>query len=323
MDQLWGAQRAEITRTCGYISTIGRSQPSSLSRLTMCALKFVPRAWLTRALQTVEFLSAGMTSKHLTILHQFNDKVELLAYDVKALSRMMRPANHPSVDSRQVEVLSPHRTVALPIADQGLGLSIGGYPTLLPIWSHDLMVIFRSEPVDNPSEFHSTIPFQPVIYALMRINKNVWDDSDDAEDPTVVTRSFVRRLAICSSLDGNDTCVVGRGGKTTAWVTVHAGPVYEDDCGPFREYSRRLRFFDLPGPGDHVEEKLDYFDEMGEDGWVGSFRQDDPPRIGKTWDIVNMDILQDMPILSMDLDDSRGRVAFAMPNGSVILLEMQ
>lgn len=38
--------------------------------------------------------------------------------------------------------------------------------------------------------------------------------------------------------------------------------------------------------------------------------------------MVNMDIFQDMPILSIDLDDSRGRAAIAMPGGSVILLEM-
>jgi len=278
---------------------------------------------LTRTLQNIDFLSAGMTPKYLTILHQFHDKIVLLAFDVEVLSRMMRPTNQPSADGRLVELLRPHRTVVLPIADQGLGLSIGGYPTLLPIWSQDLMVVFRSEPVDNPEDLHSTIPFQPVIYALMRIDKDVWDESDSAQNPTTVTRSFVRRLAICSSLDGNDACVVGRGGKTTAWVTVHAGHIYEDHCGPTREYSRRLRFFNLPGPEDPIEERLRHIDETGEDGWQGSFLQDDPPRIGKTWDIVNMDIFQDMPILSMDLDDSRGRVAFAMPDGSVILLEMQ
>ena len=281
-----------------------------------------PSNCLTQTLQTVEFLSVGMTSKHLTILHQFHDKVELLAFDVDVLSQMMRPTNNISVDDRPVELLRPHRTVALPIADQGLGLSIGGYPTLLPIWSQDLMVIFRSEPVDNPEDFQSTIPFQPVVYALMRINNDVWDESDNPDNPITVTRSFVRRLAICSSMDGNDTCVVGRGGKTTAWVTVHAGPEYEDDCGPFREYSRRLRFFDLPGPEDPIE-VLGNMDEMGDDGWQGSFIRDDPPRVGKTWDMVNMDILQYMPILSMDLDDSRGRAAFAMPDGSVVLLEMR
>jgi hypothetical protein len=278
---------------------------------------------LNRALQTIEFLSAGMTPKHLTILHQFHDKVELLAFDVEVLSQKMRPASHPSADGRLVELLRPHRTVALPIADQGLDLSIGGYPTLLPIWSQDLMVVFRSEPVDIPEDFHSTIPFQPVVYALMRIDKDVWEQSDNVENPPTIIRSFVRRLAICSSLDGNDACVVGRGGKTTAWVTVHAGPIYEDDCGPFQEYSRRLRFFNLPGPEEPVEERLSYIDGTGEDGWQGSFLRDDPPRIGKTWDMVNMDIFQDMPILSMDLDDSRGRVAFAMPDGSVILLEMR
>lgn len=288
----------------------------------MCVIKFVPRTRLTQALQTVEFLSVGMTPKHLTILHQFNDKVELLAFDVELLSQMMRPADNLPVDGRPVELLRPHRTVALPISDQGLGLSIGGYPTLLPIWSRDLMVVFRSQPVDNAEDFQSTFPFQPVVYSVMRINSDVWDKSENPENPTTVTRSFVRRLAICSSMDGNDTCVVGRGGKTTAWITVHAGPEYEDDCGPFREYSRRLRFFDLLGPEDPVE-VLDEIDEMGDDGWRGSFVRDDPPPIGKTWDIVNMDLLQDMPILSMDLDDSRGRAAFAMPDGSVILLEMR
>ena len=321
MDRSWGVQRAGTATMSGYIFTTGRSQPSSLFGLNTCVIKLVPQTRLTHTLQTIEFLSVGMTPRHLTILHQFNDKIELLAFDVEVLSQMMRPANYPSVDDRLVKSLRPHRTVALPIADQGLDLSLGGYPTLLPIWSQDLMVVFRSEAIDNPEDFNSTIPFQPVVYALMRINKDVWDELDNAKNPQTVTRSFVRRLAICSSLDGNDACVVGRGGKTTAWVTVHAGPVYQDDCGPFREYSRRLRFFDLPGPEDPVEE-LDHVDEMGEDGWQDNFNRDDPPRIGKTWDIVNMDILQNMPILSMDLDDSRGRVAFAMPDGSVILLEM-
>lgn len=287
----------------------------------MCAIKFVPRTRLTQTLQTVEFLSVGMTVKRLTILHQVNDKVELLAFDVEVLSQMMRPTNNPSADGRPVELLRPHRTVALPIADQGLGSFIG-YPTLLPIWSHDLMVIFRSQPVDNPEDFRSRFPFQPVVYALMRVNNDVWDESDNPCNPITITRSFVRRLAICSSMDGNDTCVVGRGGKTTAWITVHAGPECEDDCGTFREHSRRLRFFDLPGLEDPVE-VLDEIDEMGDDGWKGSFIRDDPPRIGKTWDMVNMDIFQDLPILSMDLDDSRGRAAFAMPDGSVILLEMR
>ena len=251
-----------------------------------------------------------MTSKHLTILHQFSDKVELLAFDVEVLSRMMRPVNHASVDGRLVELLRPHHTVALHIAEQGLDLSIGGYPTLLSTWSQDLVVVFRSEPVDDPEDHHSTIPFQPVVYALIRISKDIWDQSDNVDRQTTVIRSFVRRIAVCSSLDGNDACVVGKGGKTTVWVTVHAGPVSQNENGQFREYSRRLRFFDLPGPDDPVE-KLDHIGEIGEDGWIG-----------KTWDIVNMDVFQDMPILSMDLDDSRGRAAFAMLDGSVIFLEM-
>jgi hypothetical protein len=262
-----------------------------------------------------------MTSKHLTILHQFNDKVELLAFDTEVLSQMMRPAKYPSVDDRSVEVLRPHRTVALPMADQGLGLSFGGYPTLMPIWSQDWMVISRSDPVDHP-DFHSTRTFQPVVYAILRISKDVLDEPDNAKNPTTVTRSFVRRLAICSSLDGNDACVVGRGGKTTAWFTLHATPV-QDDRGQRNKYSRRLRFFNLPGPEDPVVEELRSIDGIGEDGWQGSFLRDDPPRVGKTWDMANMDIFRDMPILSMDLDDSRGRVAFSMPDGSVILLEMR
>lgn len=136
------------------------------------------------------------------------------------------------------------------------------------------MVIFRSQPVDNPEDFRSTFPFQPVVYALMRVNNDVWDESDNPGNPITITRSFVRCLAICSSMDGNDTCVVGRSGKTTAWITVHAGPEYEGDCGTFWEYSRRLRFFDLPEPEDPVE-VLDEMDEMGDDGWKGSFIRDD------------------------------------------------
>ena len=133
--------------------------------------------------------------------------------------------------------------------------------------------------------------------ALLGMVSFDWEKVRDSDRfcSIALRRSFLRHTYIIRSRYGVDLCAQGNCRKTNAWVSV-------DD-----EERMVFRFAE-------VDCEVDYSSDPSTDDGV--------PRVGREFGFPYPDwLLEQGEILSMDLDDSRGRMALSLANGSVAIFE--
>lgn len=247
--------------------------------------------------------TSTITAHELLIVYEFSPHVIIYAYKIEHLIPLMTPAEGDFTPT--LIPLPPSYTCRVNFEDQGLAPGHIWYPQIkeLDPWTRKLRLLSRSFPGGDQT--------------ILTMSSFEWPPagSDAAHGaiilpPAPISRTVIRSTRILNnSRVGSALWAYGSAGKTIAWMSHRLVPVDEGDDIEFPV----LKFAEVDG---------DDWEATDGDGLATQIGALKVHSVGREFEVGYPEWLADHgELLSMDLDDSRGRLALSMSDKTVVILE--
>jgi hypothetical protein len=241
-----------------------------------------------------------MTAHELLIVYEYSPYAIIYAYKIEDLIPFMTPAEGDL--SPSLESLSPSYTCRVDFEDQGLTPEQTWHSqfTEMDPWTRKLRLLSRSFPsVDQTILTMSSFEWPPA-------------GSDGAHGMVIVPpipRTVIRFTQILSSSVRSALWAYGSACKTIAWMSRRLMTVDEVDDTEIPVF----KFAEVDG---------DEWEATEQDVLTTSLGAIIPRSVGKEFELEYPAWLADHgELLSMDLDDARGRLALSMSDRTIVILE--
>lgn len=220
--------------------------------------------------------------------HEWSVRALIQGWSMQDLILHMTPASSGAQWLQMIPIPSPNQTLTIDYDNDNISFdsNLIWWPVLQPLRDGKRLRLL-SRAVSN------SLARDPLLGMVSFDWENVRDS--DRFRSIALRRSFLRQTYIVRSRYGVDLCAQGNCRKTNAWVSV-------DDEGRMV-----FRFAEVDS------EAKDPSDASTANGI---------PRVGREFGFLYPEWLGEYgEVLSMDLDDSRGRMALTLANGSVAIFE--
>ena len=246
-----------------------------------------------------------ITAHELLIVYEYSPHVIIYAYKIEDLIPFMTPVEGDFISPLQP--LSPSYFCRFNFEDQDLAPEHVWHPQVKEMdpWSRKLRLLSRAFPTANQT--------------ILTMSSFEWPPagSDGANGtiilpPLPVPRTVIRSTQILNSSVGSTLWAYGSSGKTIAWKSHRRIPVSEGDYieGPV------LKFTEVDGDDWEAAEQTD---KLATSTPLGATKVHS---VGREFEVEYPQWLANHgELLSMDLDDARGRLALSMSDRTVVILE--
>ena len=233
-------------------------------------------------------VSTILLDNELVMAHEWSVRALIQGWSMQDLIPHMTPASSSAQLLQMRPIPSPNQTLTIEYDNNDISFdsSLIWWPVLQPLRDGKrLRLLSRA--------VSSSMSRDPLLGMVSFDWGN--DRGSDRFLSIALRRSFLRHTYIVRSRYGVDLCAQGNCRKTNAWISV-------DD-----EDKMVFRFAEVDS------EAKDSSDISDTDG---------VPRVGREFGFLYPDWLRENgEVLSMDLDDSRGRMGLTLANGSVAIFE--
>ena len=233
-------------------------------------------------------VSTILLDNELVMAHEWSVRALIQGWSMQDLIPHMTPASSSAQLLQMRPIPSPNQTLTIDYDNNDISFdsSLIWWPVLQPLRDGKrLRLLSRA--------VSSSMSRDPLLGMVSFDWEN--DRGSDIFLSIALRRSFLRHTYIVRSRYGVDLCAQGNCRKTNAWISV-------DD-----EDKMVFRFAEVDS------EAKDSSDISDTDG---------VPRVGREFGFLYPDWLRENgEVLSMDLDDSRGRMGLTLANGSVAIFE--
>ena len=233
-------------------------------------------------------VSTILLDNELVMAHEWSERALIQGWSMQDLILHMSPVSSSTQWPQMKPMPPPSQTLTIDYDSDNIafGSNLMWWPVLQPLRDGKrLRLLSRAVSSSGPPD------------PLLGMVSFDWEKVRDSERVRSITlrRSFLRHTYIVRSRYGVDLCTQGNCRKTSAWLSV-------DDEGRMV-----FRFAEVDS-------------EAGDPSEPPS--ADGVPRIGREFGFAYPNWLHEHgEVLSMDLDDSRGRMALTLASGSVAILE--
>ena len=233
-------------------------------------------------------VSTILLGSELIMAHEWSEHALIQGWSMQDLIPHMTPASSRAQSLQMIPIPSPNQALTIEYDNENISFdsSLMWWPVLQPLRDGKRLRLV-SRAVSSSMSRNSVVGMVSFDWENVR-------DSDRFRS-IASRRSFLRHTFIVHSRYGVDLCAQGNCRKTNAWVSV-------DDEGRVV-----FRFAEVDS------EAKDPSDPSTADGI---------PQVGREFGFLYPEGLLDSgDILSMDLDDSRGRMALTLASGTVAIFE--
>jgi hypothetical protein len=222
------------------------------------------------------------------VAHEWSDRALIQGWPLQGLIQHMTPVSASAQWPSMKPIPQPSQILTIAYDNDNIVLdhNLAWWPVLQPLRDGQHLRLLSQA-------LSTTISGEPLI-GMVSFDWGKVHGSDRSRSATL-RRSFLRHTYVVRSRYGVDLCAQGNCRKTSAWISV-------DDNGRLV-----FRFAEV---------------DCKAEGPAGISAADGVPRVGRDFGFPYPRwLLEQGEILSMDLDDSRGRMALTLANGRVAIIE--